>query len=86
MTRQRLAEFCGSVTHHYVLWEKIVTERAVIKDDLVERGFGELHHLTLVVTAVFVLAEDFLSLHQLPQRRLVTLRGKKCQCGNKHEI
>lgn len=70
------ATFWGSVTHHYVLREKIVAERAVVEDHLVERGFGELHHLALVVAAVFVLAEDFLSLHQLPQRRLVTLRRK----------
>lgn len=56
-----------------VFWKEIVTEGAVVEVDLVEGLFGQLHHVTLVVAAVFVLADHLLSHRELIHGRFVPL-------------
>lgn len=55
-----------------ILREQVVTVRAVVKHHLVESGCGELQHLTVVVTAIFVFANHPLSHWQFGS--LVALR------------
>lgn len=60
-------------TYHDVFREEIVTERAVVKVDFVESLFGQLHHITLVVAAILVLADHLLSHSQLVHGCFITL-------------
>lgn len=55
-------ELHNPFTYHYVLREEVVTEWAIVEDNFIECGLGQLNHLTMVVSAVFVLADHFLSL------------------------
>ena len=50
-----------TLPHLNVLWEEVVAVGAVIEDDLVEGGDGQLQHLTLVVAAIFVLTDNILA-------------------------
>lgn len=56
-----------------VFRKEIVAEGAVVKVDLVESLFGQLHHVTLVVSAVFVLADHLLSHRELVHGRFISL-------------
>lgn len=51
--------------YHNVFREEIVAEGTIIKVDFVERLFRQLHHITLVVAAILVLAYHLLSHSQL---------------------
>lgn len=64
-------------SYHNVLREEIVAEGAVIKVDLVKRLFGKLDHITLVVTAIFVLTDDFLAHTEFSHGFFVPLRVKE---------
>lgn len=56
-----------------VLWEEVVAVGAVVEHNLVEGGRGQLHHLAVVVTAVFVFTDHPLLDCQLAHGRLVAL-------------
>lgn len=56
-----------------VLWEEVVAVGSVIKHDLVEGGYGQLRHIAVVVTAVFVFTDHPLPDCQLSQGSLVAL-------------
>lgn len=71
-----------SETHHYVFGEEIVAEGAVVEVHLVEGLLGQLHHVTLVVTAVLVLAYHLLTHSQLVHGGFVALPEKKSHCYN----
>lgn len=80
----------GSGTYHDVLGEKVIAKRTIVKVDLVERLFGQLHHVTLVVAPILVLAYDLLSHGQLVHGCLIALsKGKKyfyaCDCKRLHK-
>lgn len=66
-------------SYNDVFWKEIVAEGAVVKVDLVEGLFGQLHHVTLVVAAVFVLADHLLSDGELIHGRFISLFVEKYQ-------
>lgn len=66
-----------SRTYHDVLREEVITEGAVVKVDFIEGLFGQLHHITLVVSAVLVLADDLLTHSELMHGCLVALQQQK---------
>lgn len=68
-------------SYHDVFWKEIVAEGAVVKVDLVEGLFGHLHHVTLVVAAVFVLADHLLSHAELIHGRFISLFEERYQSG-----
>lgn len=59
-----------------VLWEEVVAVGAVVEHNLVEGGCGQFHHLTVVVSAVFVFTDHPLSHCQLPHGSLVALEDR----------
>lgn len=62
-----------------VLGEEIVAVGPVVEHDLVEGGWAQFQHLAVVVTPVFVLADDPLPNCQLPHGSLVALRETETQ-------
>lgn len=60
-----------------VLWEEVVAVGPIVKHNLVEGGCGQLHHLAVVVTAVFVFTDHPLPLCQLSHGGLVALWDRK---------
>lgn len=67
----------GCCIYLNVLGEKVVAVRAVIKHHFIERGCSQLHHFTVVVTAVFVFTDHPLALCQLPHESFVALKDRK---------
>lgn len=61
------------VKYHDVFREEVVAEGAIIKVDLVEGLFRQLHHVTLVVAAILVFTDHPLAHRQLIHGRLVPL-------------
>lgn len=56
------------LTHHNVLWIKIVTEGSIIKINLIESLLCQLDHLTLVIAPILVLANHALARYNVLAR------------------
>ena len=72
-------------TNHNVLGEEVVAEGAVVEVDLVERLLGKLHHVALIVAAIFVLADHLLATRQFLHGCFVALeRDRQTSCISVH--
>ncbi len=64
-------------SYHNVLWEKVITEGAIVKVDLIKCLFCQLYDFTLVVASIFVLADDLLTHAELSHGCFITLQRRK---------
>ncbi len=64
-------------SYHNVLWEKVITEGAIVKVDLIKCLFCQLYDFTLVVASIFVLADDLLTHAEVSHGCFITLQRKR---------